>query len=78
MDSEAPKVFESWRDLMTDLNKLSEDELRNSINFEVSTYGRASFIKRMHMPQRLLHLRKCNFQTKIFLPDQHVVNAVNR
>ena len=49
MNSEAPKVFESWRDLMTDLNKLSEDELRNSINFEVSTYGRASFIKRMHM-----------------------------
>ena len=49
MTFEPPKVFETWRDLMTNLNKLSEDELRQSINFEVSTYGRASFIKRMHM-----------------------------
>jgi hypothetical protein len=48
-------VFISWRDLMSGVNKLTEEELRQSINLEASTYRRAPFIKRMH--QRYERLR---------------------
>lgn len=42
-------VFKSWRELMTKLMSLSEQDLRESINYEVSTYKRKRFIERMHM-----------------------------
>lgn len=48
-------VFNSWREMITNVSKLNEDELRDSINYEVSTYRRKAFIARMH--QRYARLR---------------------
>lgn len=49
------RVFKSWRELIKEVATLDEDTLRESINFEVSTYGRKGFIERMH--QRYTRLR---------------------
>jgi hypothetical protein len=49
------EVFNSWRELMAGVSKLTEAELRESINYEVSTYRRKNFIERMH--QRYTKLR---------------------
>ena len=43
------RVFKSWRELMADIMKMTEQELKDSINLEVSTYRRKRFIERMHM-----------------------------
>ena len=48
-------VFNSWRELMAGLNQLDEETLKDSINYEVSVYGRKRFIERMH--QRYSRLR---------------------
>ena len=43
------RIFQSWRELMADIMKLTEQELKDAINLEVSTYRRKRFIERMHM-----------------------------
>lgn len=48
-------VFESWRQLISELGSLDEESLRESINFEVSTYKRKSVLSRLH--QRYTKLR---------------------
>ena len=48
-------VFTSWRELISSVGRLNEQELRESINYEVSTYRRKAFISRMH--QRYARLR---------------------
>lgn len=47
--------FTNYRQMTTMLSNLSEEELRNHINFEISTYKRKIFICRMH--QRYSKLR---------------------
>jgi hypothetical protein len=49
------KTFENWNQLISDLSKLDENELRDSINFEVAVKKRRVFIERMH--QRYSRLR---------------------
>jgi hypothetical protein len=41
--------YESWRGLLVDLPKLTEDELRVAINIEVVGPCRKNFIERLHM-----------------------------
>lgn len=41
-------VITSWRDLIAKLMQMSEEDLRNAINFEVSTYRRKAIISRLH------------------------------
>lgn len=48
-------VFESWKQMQAVLTTLTEEELRESINFEISTYGRVAIISRLH--QRYAKLR---------------------
>jgi len=57
------KVFKSWRELIQEVGALTEQELRESINFEVSTYRRAAFIKRMH--QRFERLRSARERAEL-------------
>lgn len=42
-------IFKSWKELMSTLNTLDEEQLREAINLEVSLYKRPRFIERMHM-----------------------------
>jgi hypothetical protein len=48
-------VFNSWKELMVGLREIDEAELRDAINYEVSTFRRKVFIERMH--QRYTQLR---------------------
>lgn len=48
-------TFDSWKDLIAKLPSLTEDELREAINLEVSLYKRKNFISRMHMRYAKLH-----------------------
>jgi hypothetical protein len=48
-------VFETWDQLMKQVGTLNEEDLRESINYEVSTYKRKNVISRMH--QRYVKLK---------------------
>ncbi len=48
-------VFESWKQLIAQVGEMDEESLRESINFEVSTYKRKNVIGRLH--QRYTKLR---------------------
>lgn len=48
-------TFGTWRELMTTLPSMNEQQLAEAINYEVSTYRRKNFIARMH--QRYSRLR---------------------
>lgn len=41
-------VITSWKELISVLGTLSEQELKDTINFEVSTYKRKNVIARLH------------------------------
>lgn len=45
----------SWEEFIKDLPKLREDQLKQLINYEISTSRRQSFVERMH--QRYCKLR---------------------
>lgn len=45
----------NWKDMCERINTLDEEELRQLINFEVSTFKRRTVIERMH--QRFTKLR---------------------
>jgi hypothetical protein len=47
--------IETWKDLIFALQNMTEQEVKEAINYEVSRYKRESFIKRMH--QRYCILR---------------------
>lgn len=42
-------VFETWKQLMSGLKELTEEQLVFAINYEASVYKRRAFIERMHM-----------------------------
>lgn len=48
-------LFETWKDLIAKVGSMDEESLRESINFEVSTYKRKNVISRLH--QRYTKLR---------------------
>lgn len=48
-------VIESWKHLMSILTSLTEEELKNAINYEVSTYKRKAVIERLHQRYNKLH-----------------------
>jgi len=48
-------TFDSWKEMMSKLPTLNEQELQVAINAEVSTYRRAPVIGRLH--QRYAKLR---------------------
>lgn len=41
-------IFTSWKELIEKVSALNEEELRHSINEEVASHNRDSFVKRMH------------------------------
>ena len=43
-----PIVINSWNDLITVLPDMTEEQLRVTINYEVSKYRRKALIKKMH------------------------------
>lgn len=45
----------SWEDFIKDLPKLQEEQLKQLINYELSTSNRKTFVERMH--QRYCKLR---------------------
>lgn len=47
--------LESWEHLHRIIGKLSEDELRQTINYEASTYKRKTLLTRLH--QRYTKMR---------------------
>jgi len=41
-------IINSWNDLVTILPEMNEEQLRVTINYEVSKYRRKAIIKKMH------------------------------
>ena len=51
----AAREFNSWRDLTGVIMQMTEEELRQSINYEVAKRRRKSVIERLHMRYAKLH-----------------------
>jgi hypothetical protein len=49
------KLFTDWREFIAQLRMMTEPELKNAINYEVSTNNRSSVVIRLH--QRYTKLR---------------------
>lgn len=54
----------TWEQLMADISKMKEEELKALINYELSTTRRKSFIERMH--QRYSKLRAKRERDNLF------------
>jgi hypothetical protein len=51
-------VILSWKQMMTVISTMSEDELKLAINMECSTYKRKAIIKRLHSRYGQLMLKR--------------------